>query len=109
MVIDPTITVGNLVEIGTILIGGIIVIVKMGGDIRVIKNDVDHMQKEVGLHRRSIEKIGEVLTSVASQDSRLESLEFQLLEMRHGRGFVQQSIQDWPQPPKPKSIIKEQT
>ncbi len=73
LTIDYTITIGNMIEIATIAGGGIWVL---------IKSDVDKMQKE-------IIKIGDVLTQLAVTKTRLDNMETDIRELRHGHGFVQ--------------------
>jgi hypothetical protein len=88
MVIDYTITIGNLVEIASIIGGGLLVLVKLNNNVVSLKVDVSAMQAE-------ITKLGEVLikmavtdTRVAAADSRIANLEQDVREMRHGDGFV---------------------
>jgi hypothetical protein len=82
MVIDYTITVGNLVEIASIIGGGILVMVTLRGDVANMKAEVGEIQVE-------IKKIGDVLINQADQNRRIIHLEEDVRELRHGRGFVQ--------------------
>jgi hypothetical protein len=82
MVVDYTITVGNLVEIASIIGGGLLVMITLRGD-------VANMKAEVGEIQHEIKKIGDVLINQADQNRRLIHLEEDLRELRHGRGFVQ--------------------
>ncbi len=81
LTIDYTITVGNIIEIGTIAGGGIWVLIKLNNSVAVLKGDVDKMQKE-------IIKIGDVLTQLAVTKNRLDNIETDIRELRHGDGFV---------------------
>lgn len=81
MVIDYTITVGNLVEIASIIIGGILVMQTVRSDVKNMKTDVEGIQKEV-------KKIGDVLITQADQNRRILHLEEDLRELKHGEGFV---------------------
>ena len=76
------ITIGNLVEIASIIGGGILVMVTLRGDVANMKAEVTEIQHE-------IKKIGDVLINQADQNRRLIHLEEDLREMRHGRGFIQ--------------------
>ena len=79
--IDPTITLGNIIEITAILGGGLIVLIKLNNSVTVLKTDVSMMQLE-------IVKIGDVLTKLAVTETRLSNIERDVRELRHGDGFV---------------------
>ncbi len=81
MVVDYTITVGNLVEIASIIGGGLLVMVTLRGDVRNMKAEMTEIQVE-------IKKIGDVLINQADQNRRIIHLEEDVREMRHGHGFV---------------------
>lgn len=79
--IDPTITLGNIIEISSILGGGLLVLIKLNNSVTVLKTDVAMMQRE-------IVKIGDVLTKLAVTETRLSNIEQDVRELRHGDGFV---------------------
>ncbi|CAM5400594.1 hypothetical protein AFEL58S_02029 [Afipia felis] len=81
MVIDYTITVGNIVEIASIICGGILVMQTLRSDVKNMKTEVEGIQAEV-------KKIGDVLITQADQNRRILHLEEDLREMKHGHGFV---------------------
>ena len=82
LMIEQTITVGNIIEIASIIGGGIAVFMTMRSTFGNIKEQVQGMQLE-------IKKLAEVITRMAVTDIRLNNLEMDVREMRHGRGFVQ--------------------
>src|SRR5258708_9102339 len=82
MVIDYTITVGNLIEIASIIGGGLMVMVTLRGE-------VANMKAEVGAIQIEIKKIGDVLITQADQNRRILHLEEEFRELRHGHGFIQ--------------------
>jgi len=84
MVIDYTITVGNLIEIASIIGGGLLVMVTLRGD-------VANMKAEVGRIQIEIKKIGDVLITQADQNRRILHLEEDVRELRQGQGFVRGS------------------
>lgn len=106
MNIDFTITVGNIIEIMTIAGGGLLVVLRMGGDLRNMKYDMTHMKSQVQTLSGAFDKLGTILTKVAVQDTRLTGLEEdkrrlerRLDEFAHGRGFIQSEIKgEWPRP-----------
>jgi hypothetical protein len=81
MVIDYTITIGNLVEIAAIIGGGLMVMITLRGD-------VANMKAEVGAIQVEIKKIGDVLITQADQNRRILHLEEDFRELRHGHGFI---------------------
>jgi hypothetical protein len=82
MVIDYSITIGNLIEIASIIGGGLMVMVTLRGDVANIKAEMGGIQLEV-------KKIGDVLITQADQNRRILHLEEDFRELRHGHGFVQ--------------------
>jgi hypothetical protein len=82
MVIDYSITIGNLVEIASIIGGGLMVLITLRGD-------VANMKAEVGGIQQEIKKIGDVLITQADQNRRILHLEEDFRELRHGHGFIQ--------------------
>jgi hypothetical protein len=95
MVIDYTITIGNLIEIASIIGGGLMVMITLRGDVANIKAEMSGIQLEV-------KKIGDVLITQADQNRRILHLEEDFRELRHGNGFIQtrrgvQGVEgDWP-------------
>lgn len=83
--IDPTVTLGNIIEISSILGGGLIVLIKLNNSVMILKTDVALMQRE-------IVKIGDVLTKLAVTENRLTNIETDIRELRHGDGFVQRAL-----------------
>lgn len=81
MMIDPTITIGNIIEISAIVCGGGTVFLTLRNTVTNLKNDMTDMKDE-------IKKVGEVLTKMAVTDNRLTNLEQDVRELKHGEGFV---------------------
>lgn len=91
--IDPTITIGNIIEIAVLFFGGLTVVFRMGG----MKSDMVHLKTQVGTLTTAFDKLGTILTQVAVQDNRLLNVEQRVTELSHGRGFIRQEIQgEWP-------------
>lgn len=80
--VDYSITVGNMVEIGSIIIGGLYALATIKSNVGLLKTEVGEMQVE-------IKKISDVLINQADQNRRIIHLEEDVRELRHGRGFVQ--------------------
>jgi hypothetical protein len=88
MMVEQTITIGNIIEILVIAAGGISVFATMRTTVKNINDKVDGMQDE-------IKKLGDILIGQARFDEKLISLEHRVTvhdklldELRHGEGFV---------------------
>lgn len=81
VMIEQTITIGNIIEIASILGGGLAVFITLKNTVSNIKDDVAGMQQE-------IKKLADVITKMAVTDIRLTNLEQDIRELRHGEGFV---------------------
>ncbi len=86
--IDPTITYGNIIEIVSIVGGGLAVLVTLKNNVAVLKSDVAGMQIE-------IKKIGDILVKMADMRGEMKALEtrtaaaeLDIRELRHGEGFI---------------------
>lgn len=73
--IDPHITIGNIVEILTIAGGGIMVVVRLNNTVIALKTDVGGMKDE-------LKKLADVITKMAVTDVRLTNLEQDMRELR---------------------------
>lgn len=83
--IDPTVTVGNVIEIGTIITGGVITFALLKATVIQLKSEVTELKTDV----RALNK---VVIELAVTDRRLLSVEEDIRELRHGRGFVRKAI-----------------
>ena len=82
VMIEQTITIGNIIEIGSILAGGFTVFLTLRSTVANLKEQVGEMQTE-------IKKLADVITKMAVTDLRLTNVEQDIRELRHGRGWVQ--------------------
>lgn len=81
VMIDYTITIGNIIEITSILGGGALVLLQLKNTVGNLKTDVTDMKAE-------LKKVGEVLIKLAVTDTRLSNVEQDIRELKHGEGFV---------------------
>jgi len=100
---DTTISIGNIAEVVSIILGGILVVFRMGGDIRVMKADMSNLKDTVNALTGAFDKLGTILTQVAVQDTRIAGqaddvrrLEARIDELAHGRGFVSAINREYP-------------
>ncbi len=81
--INYTITIGNIIEILAIVGGGILALVTLRATVNNLKEDMTDMKTE-------IKKVGEVLVKMAVTQTRLDNVEQDIRDLKHGRGFVTQ-------------------
>lgn len=79
--IDATITIGNVIEISVIALGGLITVITLKNRMSDMTNDIVDMKQE-------LKKVGEVLIQMAVTDQRVTNLERDVRELRHGDGFI---------------------
>ena len=79
--IEQTITIGNIIEITVIAMGGVSVFATMRTTVKNINDKVDTMQLE-------IKKLGDILIQIARTDLRLTRLEEDYRDLRKGRGWI---------------------
>lgn len=92
MTVDWTISLGNILQIVSVLGGGLLVLVAIRMDVQNLKSDVTSIKAE-------LKKIAEVMVITArqderlkSQDERIKSVERGLEDLRHGKGFVMEDF-----------------
>ena len=89
-VIDPTVTVGNVIEILTIALGGLIVFVSLRVTVSDLKESVAEMKAD-------IKALNTVVIRMAVADQRITAIEMDVRELRHGRGFIRNGVEgEWP-------------
>lgn len=89
--IDWTVRVGDLLVIGGFITAIITLFSMQKSDIRVIRHDLKYVQEHLATLNESFTQLGQILTQVAVQDSRLGMMEKSIDELRHGQGFVRLS------------------
>lgn len=88
MIIDATITIGNMIEIATIAAGGLIAIVTVKNSVNNLKSDLHNMKSDFTDMKSEIKQVGKVLVELAIAGQRLTNVEQDVRELKHGRGFV---------------------
>jgi hypothetical protein len=86
MVVDYTITIGNIIEIASIVGGGFLFLTSLKNTVGNLKEDVAAMQTE-------IKQIGKVLIQMAVTNTRLDNVEQEIRDLKHGRGFIREAIE----------------
>jgi hypothetical protein len=96
MVIDYTISIGNLIQIAAIIGGGLLVLVTLKNDVKSLKEGAGHLKDDLKGMQAEIKKLGDILINLADirgeirvHDTRITAAEQDIRELRHGQGFVQ--------------------
>ena len=86
----------KVMEILSIIGGGALVAFKLGRTTAKvessleIQNDILKLQaSDISSLKTEMKKLGDVLTAIAVQGNRIDRIEEDIREIRHGRGFVQ--------------------
>lgn len=95
MMIDYTITIGNIIEIGSIVGGGILVLWTLKADVNTLKAGARSLKADLASMQIEIKKLGDILVNLADirgeikvLDTRITATEQDIRELRHGDGFV---------------------
>lgn len=81
VMIDWHVSIGTLIEVGAILLGGLAFLWGM-------RTRVDIMAVELTALKSEISKLSDILTKLAVYDQRILNVETDVKEMRHGIGFI---------------------
>ena len=88
MAIDWTVSIGSIIQVVGMIVGGLIVLV-------TLKNTVSELQKDVSAVQMELQKMGDILTKMAvaetrinNTDTRLSRVESDIRDLRRGVGFV---------------------
>lgn len=85
MIVDATITIGNIIEISVIAVGGVTMMITLKNTVTNMKTDISDMKSE-------IKKVGDVLVKMAVTEQRISNVEQDVRDLRHGHGFVQRDL-----------------
>jgi len=86
IMIDATITIGNIIEISVLALGGLAGMITVKNSVSNLKSDVIDMKVE-------IKELSSVVSKMALTDLRLSNVEQDIRELKHGRGFVREAIE----------------
>jgi hypothetical protein len=88
MVVDYTITIGNLIEIGSIVGGGLLVLVTLRNTVTGLKEDVASIQSELRDMAGILTKMAVAETRIDNADTRIARIESDIRDLRKGVGWV---------------------
>ncbi len=93
--IDYTITIGNIIEIGSIIGGGILVLLTLKADVNTLKSGAKTLKDDLDAMQAEIRKLGEILINLADirgeirvLSTRVTAAEQDIRELRHGDGYI---------------------
>lgn len=89
--LEPTITLGNLLTIFSVVGSVFAFIWTMKSDIGIVKRDIDYLQQSHKALTEAFNQLGKILTQVAVQDQRINMLEKRVDELSHGKGYVKEN------------------
>lgn len=100
---DPTVTIGNLLEIATIIGGGVTVMIRLNTNVirltanfTVLSTDMTGMQAEIKEMRKVLTEFAITDTKMDALASRVTNTEVDIRDLRKGRGFIQKEIdKEW--------------
>ncbi len=92
---DLSITLGNLIEIGSIVGGGLIVLITLRSDVKVLREGARSLRAQLAAMQIEITALKDVLVDLAevrgeikALDVRVTGAEQDIRELRHGDGFI---------------------
>lgn len=81
MIVEWTITVGNLLTIFGVFFTAFAAFFAMRADLRVLKAEVHALSM-------AVDKISDILITLARQHERIDNLSHRVEELRNGKGFI---------------------
>jgi len=89
---DWTLNIGALLSTGlqVVVMAATVMAVFFGmrSEVRVLRHDVRHIEERLEHLSEAFSQLGTILTQVAVQDTRINMIEKNIDDLRHGRGFV---------------------
>lgn len=89
MVVDYTITVGNIIEIASIVGGGLLVLMTIKTDVNLLKGATQALKDDLAAMQGEIRKLSEILVNLADirgeirvHDTRITAIEQDIRDIR---------------------------
>ena len=86
-VIDWTLNVGTLIQVIVLCGGGLLLFANL-------QNKVSNLAINIALMKDDLKALNQVITSMAVYDIRIQNIEQDIRELRHGDGFVMNRIDE---------------
>lgn len=87
-VLLPYLSVDNILKAVAIFGGVISFVVYLRTELTQLKSDVSQIKEHQRVLMDNLKQLNTVLTQIAVQDARLNMVEKDIDELRHGKGFV---------------------
>jgi hypothetical protein len=94
VVIDYTISIGNLVQVGAFAVMAIGAFFAVRGDIKVLRHDIKSIEHRQTILGTAFEAMGHIMRDIAVQNQRMGYMEKMIDELRHGKGLVRNGEND---------------
>jgi len=78
----------QIAQIVAYLLGAAFFVMMLRADIRVLRHDMASLTFRQDALSEAFSQLTNILTKVAVQDTRIASIEEDIRELRHGRGFI---------------------
>lgn len=78
----------TIVKLSGFIAGGLAFFYALRSDISSLRGDINHIKENQKSLQEAFTQLGNILTKVAVQDTRLSMIEKKLDELSHGQGFV---------------------
>lgn len=88
MIVDYTISIGNIATIITAFSGALLFIYTIKNEISLVQSDIRHLEDGQRSLTEAFSQLGKILTQVAVQDNRINMIEKRFDELSHGKGFI---------------------
>lgn len=82
MILDWTITVGNLIEMIGIMGGGMFFLTKVSATFKLVIYRLEHLEETLKTHSGRLNTIGEAMVTLARQEERLNGLSKRIETLR---------------------------
>ena len=83
-----TSTTLQIIQIAAYLLGVAFFVIMLRADIRILRHDMATLQVRQDALNEAFAGLTSVLTQVAVQDTRIKSIEDDIRELRHGKGYI---------------------
>jgi hypothetical protein len=85
MTVDPTVTLGNIIEMVSILGTGFYILLKQTFSVRFMQEQIKDIKQETS-------KITEIVTDNAVRDKEMMNMKEDIRDLKRGRGYIQAEI-----------------
>lgn len=86
--IEWSVRLGDILVISAMLVAVTGAYYTLKSDVRVLRHDFNSMKTAVDLMSSAMRSFSDVLTKIAVQETRVDRIEEDVKDLRHGRGFV---------------------